>query len=91
LNQAIQCKQRLIQYIVSVFEDTMRVAQHTHRETIFVPPIRRIVRITLLLPSQPRDMVLVLRVRSDSSWMHAKPTCPDFVLDSILLNADLYL
>ncbi|KAJ7672046.1 histone-like type 2 [Mycena olivaceomarginata] len=40
----------LIQYIVSVFEDTMRVPQHTHRETI-----------------QPRDMALVLHVRSNSS------------------------
>ncbi|KAJ7888951.1 histone H3.1t [Mycena olivaceomarginata] len=37
-------------YLVSVFEDSVQVAQHTHRETI-----------------QPRDMVLVLTVRGDSS------------------------
>jgi histone H3/H4 len=66
LNHTIQSKQQVIQYLVSVFEDSMRVVQHTHRETMFVPPIRTIELITVLFPSQPRDMMLVLRIRVDS-------------------------
>jgi hypothetical protein len=53
----IQSKQQVFQYLVSMFQD---------RETMFVPYIRVTDLITIVLPSQPRDMVLLLRVRGDS-------------------------
>jgi histone H3/H4 len=62
----IQSKQQVVQYLVSMFQDAMRVAQHAHRETMFVPYRRVTYLLTIVLPSQPRDIVLVLRVRGDS-------------------------
>jgi histone H3/H4 len=35
----IQSKQQSFQYLVAVFEDSMQVAQHAHRETMFAPSI----------------------------------------------------
>jgi histone H3/H4 len=62
----IQSKHQSFQYLVAVFEDSMRVAQHAHHGTMFVPSIRATDLITIVFPSQSRDMVLVLRVRGDS-------------------------
>ncbi|KAJ7321331.1 histone-fold-containing protein [Mycena albidolilacea] len=53
-------------YLVAVFEDSMRVAQHAHCETMFVPSIRATDLITIVFPSQSRNMVLVFRIRGYS-------------------------
>jgi hypothetical protein len=65
LNHAIIRYEPDSQYIVTMFEDTNRAAQHAHRDTMCGAPTQFLGSLTILFLSQARDMALVLRVRGD--------------------------